>query len=128
MKEILSLRHRCNDMHLLDAISPTRLYNNNQGTVDRSKGTSAKGMLHINLKDCAVRDSIQAKKVDLCHIRGEINPSDIFTKDMCGRSHFRTLCNSFMVSAKKICTFVTSSSPWMSASWMSGINLAASAA
>ena len=34
VKEILSLRYRCDDMHLPDAIGPTRLYNDNQGTVD----------------------------------------------------------------------------------------------
>ena len=85
-------------------------------------------MRHVNLKDCAVRDSIQAKEVDLCHIPGDINPSDIFTKEMRGAAHFRTLCDSFMMSAEKFCTFVTSSSVWMSASWVSGINMAAPAA
>ena len=128
VKEILSLRHRCDDMHLPDADGPTRLYNDNQGTVDWAKGTSTKGMRHINLKDCAVRSSIQAKKVDLCHIPGIINPSDIFTKEMRDGAHFRTLRDSFMMSAEKFRTFVTSSSVWMSASWVSGINMAASAA
>jgi hypothetical protein len=33
-----------------------------------------------------------------------------------------------VVSAEKLCTFVTSSSVWMSASWVSGINMAAPAA
>ena len=65
VKEILSLCHSCNDMHLPDTIGPTRLYNDNQGTVYWSKGTSTKGMRHINLKDCAVCDSNQAKEVDL---------------------------------------------------------------
>ena len=128
VKEILSLRHRCDDMNLPDAVGPTRLYNDNQGTVDWSKGTSTKGMRHINLKDCAVRDSIQAKEVDLCHIPGDINPSDIFTKEMRDAAHFRTLHDSFMMSAESCPTFVTSSSVWMSASWVSGINMAAPSA
>ena len=34
VKEILSLRHRCDDMHLPDAINPPHLYNDNQETVD----------------------------------------------------------------------------------------------
>ena len=115
-------------MNLPNAIGPTRLYNDNQGTVDWSKTTSTKGMRHINLKDCAVRDSIQAEEVDICHIPGDINPSDIFTKEMRDGAHFRTLRDSFMMSAEKFRTFVTSSSEWMSASWVSGINLAAAAA
>ena len=121
VKEILSIRHRCDDMSLPDAIGPTRLYNDNQGAVDWSKTTSTKGMRHINLKDCAVRDSIQAKEVDICHIPGDINPSDIFTKEMRDGTHFRTLRDSFMMSAERFRTFTTSSSQWMSASWVSGI-------
>ena len=85
-------------------------------------------MRHINLKDCVVRDSIQAKAMDLFHIPGDINPIDIFTKEMRNAAHFRTLRDSFMMSAEKFCTFVTSSSAWMSASWVSGINMAAPAA
>ena len=123
VKEILSLRHRCDDMNLPDTSSPTRLYNDNRGTVDWAKGTSTKGMRHINLKDCAVRDSILAKEVDLCHIPGDVNPSDIFTKEMRDASRFRTLRDSFMMSAEKFRTFVASSSVWMSASWVSGICL-----
>ena len=85
-------------------------------------------MSHINLKDCAVRDSIQAKEVDLYHIPGDISPSNIFSKEMRDAAHFRTLRDSFMMSAEKFRTFVTSSSAWMSASWVSGINMAAPAA
>ena len=80
-------------------------------------------MRHINLCDCAVRDSIQAKEVDLCHIPGDINPSDIFTKELRDASRFRTLRDSFMMSAEKFRTFVASSSVWASASWVSGIYL-----
>ena len=79
VKEILFLRRRCSDMNLPDADAPTRLCNDNQGTVDWSKSTTTKVMRHICLKDCAVRDSIEAKEVDLYHIPRAINPSDIFT-------------------------------------------------
>ena len=84
-------------------------------------------MRHINLKNCAVCDSIQAKEVNICHIPGDVNPSDIFTKETSDATHFRTLRDSFMMSAEKCRTFVTSLAVWMSASWVSGINLAASA-
>ena len=101
----------------------TRFYNDNQGTVDWSKSTTTKGMRHICLKDCAVRDSIQAKEVDLYHIPGAVNPSGIFTKEIRNGTYFRMLRNSFMMSAKSFRTFVTSSSAWISASWVSSINL-----
>ena len=109
-------------MNIPDAASPTRLYNDNQGTVDWSKGTSTKGMRHINLRDCAVRDSIQAKEVDIRHIPGDINPSDIFTKELRDATRFRELRDSFMMSAAKFRTFVSSSSAWISASWTTGIS------
>ena len=128
VKEILSLRNHCEDINLLDASSPTRLYNDNQGTVNWSKGTSTKGMRHMNLKDCAVRDSIQAKDVDIYHIPGLVNPSNIFAKEMQDGAHFRDLRDSFMMSADKSRAFVSSSSVWMSASWVSGIVMAAPAA
>ena len=115
-------------MNLSDSNSPTRLYNDNRGTVDWAKGTSTKGMRHINLRDCAVRDSINAKEVDLVHIPGEINPSDIFTKELRDATRFRDLRDSFMMSAEKFRVFTASSSAWISASWTSGINLTTPAA
>ena len=110
-------------MNLPDADTPTGLYNDNHGTVDWSKSTTTKGMRHICLKDCAVRDSIQAKEVDLYHILGAVNPSDIFTKEMRDGAHFRMLRDLFMMSAESFRTFVISSSALISASWVSGINL-----
>ena len=110
-------------MNLPDANTPTHLYNNKQGTDNWSKSTTTKDMRHICIKDCAVRNSIQAKEVDLYHIPGAINPSDIFTKEMRDRAQFRILRNSFMISAKNFRTFVTSSFVWMFASWVSGIQL-----
>ena len=98
VKEILSLCHRCNNMNLLDVDIPTRLYNDSQGTVDWSKSTTTNGIRYICLKDCAVRDSIQAKELDLYHIPGAVNPSNIFTKEMRDGTHFRMLRNFFMIS------------------------------
>ena len=121
IKEILSLRHRCDNMNLPDAASLARIHNDNQETVDWAKGTSTKGMHNINLKDCAVCDIIQEKRVDIYHISGAINPSNIFTKEIRDETHFRTLRDSFMMSADAFRNFFTSLSAWMSASWVSGI-------
>lgn len=123
IKEVLSLRHRCEDMHLADANQPTPVYNDNQGCVDWAKTTSTKGMRHINLKDCAIRDSVQSKDVTIHHIQGVINPSDIFTKEMKDGLHFRTLRDSFMMSSESFRTFVSDNNEWISASWVAGISL-----
>ena len=45
-----------------------------------------------------VREFHQSKDVDVEHIPGIINPSDIFTKEMKYNTHFRNLRDSMMVS------------------------------
>ena len=45
-----------------------------------------------------VRECHQPKDVDVEHILGIINPSDIFTKEMKDTTHFRNLRDSIMVS------------------------------
>ena len=42
----------------------------------------------------------QSKDVDVEHIPGIINPSNIFTKEMKDNNHFRNLRDSMMVSLK----------------------------
>ena len=107
-------------MRLPDSSIPTPVFNDNLGSVDWSKGTSTKGMRHMNIRDCAIRDSLQASEIDICHIDGRVNPSDIFTKEMRDTAHFCTLRDSFMMSAERFRTFVSSSSAWISASWVAG--------
>ena len=120
-KEILSLRNRCEDMDLPDADIPTPIYNDNQGCVDWAKGTSTKGMRHMNIRDCAVRDSVQKSEINMLHIPGILNPSDIFTKEMRDGKHFRTLRDSFMMTVERFRAFtVTASAAWMSVTWVPG--------
>ena len=45
-----------------------------------------------------VREFRQSKDVDIEHIPGIINPSNIFTKEMKDNTHFRNIRNSMMVS------------------------------
>ena len=45
-----------------------------------------------------VRECQQSKDVDVEHIPGIINPSDIFTKKMKDNTHFRSIRDSMMVS------------------------------
>ena len=45
-----------------------------------------------------VREFYQSKDVDVDHILGIINPSNIFTKEMKDNTHFRNLRDSIMVS------------------------------
>ena len=110
-------------MNLPDASSPTLLFNDNRGTVDWAKGTSTKGMRHLNQRSVCVRESIQDKEIALHHINGLVNPSDIFTKEMRDTAHFCELRDSFMMSEDRFNTFVSASSAWLDASWTGGIAL-----
>lgn len=117
---MLSLRHRCEDMHLPDSSIPTPVFNDNSGAVQWSKNTTSKGMRHVNVRHCAVRDSVRAKEIAIFHINGKVNPSDIFTKEMRDTKHFCTLRDSFMMSTERFSTFVGASSAWVSASCVAG--------
>ena len=45
-----------------------------------------------------VRECHQSKDVDVEHIHGIMNPSDIFTKEMKDNTHYRNIRYSMMVS------------------------------
>jgi hypothetical protein len=50
-----------------------------------------KKMQHVNIREVAVRDSICLGKIKLSHIPGELNPSDLVTKEMKDKNHFFNL-------------------------------------
>ena len=56
------------------------LYNDNQGAVHWSKGTTTKKMKWIDLRENFVRENVLNKTISVTHIRGTNNLSDIFTK------------------------------------------------
>ena len=83
---------------MADAQLTTPVYNDNQACVQWSHSLTKKGVKHINLKENMVREAHQAKHVDVAHIPGVINSSDIFTKEIKDAAHFRRLRDSMMVS------------------------------
>ena len=83
---------------MADAQLTTPVYNDNQACVQWSHSLTTKGVKHINLKENMVREAHQAKRVNVAHIPGVINSSDIFTKEIKDAAHFRRLRDSMMVS------------------------------
>ncbi|KAL7516343.1 hypothetical protein ACHAWF_000044, partial [Thalassiosira exigua] len=53
-----------------------------------------KGIKHFNLKENKVREVRASGDAAVTHISGEINSSDIFTKEMKDAAHFRRLRDS----------------------------------
>ncbi len=96
--ELLSVRHRCQDMCLPDVTTPTVVYNDNQACVDWSSAVTTKGIKHVNLRENRVREAQADGHIQVKHIPGIINSADIFTKELKDSAHFRRLRDSFMVS------------------------------
>ena len=80
-------------------------------------------MRHVNIRHSAVRDSVRAKEIAVFHVSGEVNPSDIHTKEMRDTPRYCRLRDSFMMSAERFATFVGASSTWIPASCVVGIML-----
>ena len=77
------------------------MYNDNQGAVQWSKGTTTKKMKWIDLRENFVRENVISKTISINHIPGANNLSDIFTKEFCDVSRFLALRDSFMINSDK---------------------------
>ena len=69
------------------------IYNDNRACVDWSKTKTTKGLRHITIRENSVRELVQKKFATIKHISGNINPSDIFTKEDKDKYHFILLRN-----------------------------------
>ena len=83
-------------LHLTDGLAvthevfetPTIIYNDNAACVQWSKNTTTKGLRHIQIRENAVRELTQQGIIELKHIAGKLNVSDMFTKEEKSASHF----------------------------------------
>ena len=76
-------------------------FNENQGAIHWSKGTSTKKIKWINLRENFVRENFLHKNISISHIAGVNNLSDIFTKEFRDVSRFLALRDSFMVDSTR---------------------------
>jgi hypothetical protein len=68
------------------------LWNDNHGTIDRTKGVSvSKKLRHINMRELAVRLYQKLGYISVMHIEGKKNVADIFTKEIKEAAHFRRM-------------------------------------
>ena len=99
-KLILQLKILFRDLHL-PIQSSIPIYNDNQGAVHWSKGTTTKKMKWIDLRENVVRENVLNKTISVTHIPGANNLSDIFTEEFRDVSRFLELRNSFMVDTSR---------------------------
>ncbi len=57
---------------------------------------TSKKIWHMELQENLVREWVQDKILNVLHVKGQVNPADIFTKEMGDGAHFWRLCDSFM--------------------------------
>ena len=68
----------------------TTIYNDNNACVQWSRNTTTKGLRHIQIRENAVRESVQRKFIKVVHVSGKLNLSDMFTKEEKDANHFCT--------------------------------------
>ena len=103
--ELLHVKLRAQDLGMADAYKRIIIYNDNQAAVGWCSSLTNKGMKHINLRECKVREAVIDGDIRVLHIAGVINASDIFTKELKDAAHFRRCRDSMMVSKSNFLRF-----------------------
>ena len=57
---------------------------------------STKGLRHIQIHENAVREQVQSGHIEVKHIAGDINLSDLFTKEDKDTQHFIRIVNHIL--------------------------------
>ena len=94
-KFLLHMRNLCTDINIKDDLfpNPTQIYNDNAACIKWSHNMTTKGLRYIQIRENAVREAIQSKIIQLHHIEGKINISDLFTKEDKDTPHFLCIRN-----------------------------------
>ena len=97
-KNTLHIRHILEDLNLLHIFCPgvTTIYNDNQACVTWSTNMTTKGLRHVQIRENAVRESVFNKDIEVAHVAGNVNLSDIFTKEDRHTVHFLSLRDVIM--------------------------------
>ncbi len=81
---VQALRLVLEDLGMSDIAKPTLIYNDNQGSVNWSKGWVAnRRMQHVNIQNMALGDAREHKEMDIEHsIESELNATKFLPKKM----------------------------------------------
>ena len=92
-KTIQHLENLLRDLGLFETFAPDpiTIYNDNAAAVQWSHNMTTKGLRHIQMKENAVREQVQRKLINVEHIAGNLNLSDIFTKEDRDVSHYQRI-------------------------------------
>jgi hypothetical protein len=100
-KSVVGMRHLAKSIQssgydILDTVAPSPLYNDNATCIQWAHNMTSKKIRHMELWENVVRKWVDDGILSILHIKGRVNPADIFTKEMRDGAHFRRLRDSFM--------------------------------
>jgi hypothetical protein len=100
-KSVVGMRHLAESVQssgydISDTVAPSPLYNDNAACIQWTHNTTSKKIWHMELRENVVREWVHDGILNILHVKGHVNPADIFTKEMPDGAHFRHLRDSFM--------------------------------
>ena len=96
IQQIINILQDLN-LHHRHCQGPVIIHNDNTAAVQWSHNMTTKGLRYIQIRENAVRECLQTNLIDVQHIGGKLNPSDIFTKEDKDVEHFE-LCRDCLCS------------------------------
>ena len=104
VKSLLHLSYLLEGLHLKTRFMPTPsiIYNDNSACIQWSENMTTKGLRHIQIRENAVRESVQNQFIILKHVDGKVNCADIFTKEDRDAEHFITIRDILLSTPQKI--------------------------
>jgi hypothetical protein len=100
-KLFMGMRHlaesiRSRGYNISGMVAPSPLYNDNAACIQWAHNMTSKKIRHMELRENAVREWVHDGTITLRHVKGRVNPADIFTKEMHDGAHVWRLRDSFM--------------------------------
>ena len=92
-KDILYLSQLIHDLNLQsDLLSKTiHIYNDSMACVHWTRNKTTRSIRHIQLRENAIRESVQKGLISVLHVPGTTNPSDLLTKEDRDSAHYLKL-------------------------------------
>ena len=93
VKQLQHISFLLEDINLQHLVmpSPTTVLNDNNACVVWSHNLTTKGLRHVQIRENAIRESIEAGFVQVHHVEGAYNLADMFTKEEKSVEHFVTI-------------------------------------
>ena len=104
IKSLQHLSYLIDGLQLKDNImpAPTVVYNDNSACIQWSVNLTTKGLRHLQIRENAVRESVQNGFTTVKHIAGKCNLSDMFTKEDKDIPHFLEIRDMILCSKRDL--------------------------